>query len=272
MAEFFSTKHIAKNMREYIKAESRRLRLSGVRAKVIVVYTGKGKDLPFYSAFSWADITIVKKYVRSITLAKEIIQSAAADNSVHGITSVGDDSDIKNIRMLSDMVPAEKDVLCKSAYTVASFLRGESHAHIPCRADAVLRMLRYSCVDIKDKTAVVLGTGNEARALCFLLMNSGVCVTLSSFADERAKVLCRNADMLFSFLKRKNAVNSDFVNEKQTIVDLSGSVDIHSVEPYVNAIYTSDENSFSELCSYIAADHVLKSARLSLIRLKSLQG
>ena len=72
VAEYYNTRYIAKDMREYVKAESRRIRLSGVRAKVTVLSTGTPGPLSCLKAFSWADITCVIKKVprRYATLEK----------------------------------------------------------------------------------------------------------------------------------------------------------------------------------------------------------
>ena len=267
MAEYFHTTHIAASAREFVKSESRRIRLAGVRARVVVFSIDAPPVLSALRAFSWADITVKIIRLRGNTesMKAEILKSCA-DSSVHGIIITDPENKCHRILELFDLIPAEKDVLCCGSQALSALLSVGKSAFLPCRTDALLRMLSYADIDLQGKSIFILGDNAEMRSLFLALTNSHACVTLSPTLDEKNASLCRQADILISSLGIPGVITSRCVRDCQTVVDAgffvsdTEDVNIDSVEPYVSAIFSGDDNSFNELCDYIATEHVLTCA------------
>ena len=275
MAEYYNTRYIAKDMREYVKAESRRIRLSGVRAKVTVLSTGTPGPLSCLKAFSWADITCVIKKVRGdMQHWKNAVESAVNDENIHGIIITGNFKSDCERQTVCNMMTAEKDIMCSGALAVASALRCEKNAHIPAMAVAVMQMLRYNDIEYCGKRIMLFGSGNTVRMLGFMLMNAGACVSICASASKCAQKAAADADIIITKQDAPNTINFSFMKEGQIIVDLgkntgangkpTGDVVFRDAEKFVRGIYIDEDNSFSDLTDYILCDHILKNAAAAL--------
>lgn len=274
MAEYYSTRHIAQRQRAYVKAESRRIRLAGVRAKAVVFYKSDSAPMSYLRAFSWADITVLMIKLKKAEDGYSVLQKHISDSSVHGII-IADEGEEKMYAM-RNMLPPEKDILCEGAGAVAAALCSVPGAYKPCFSDAVMRMMRYSAVEYSGKHIALFGVGNTVRALGFMLMNAGSHVSLCPTANAESRRIAERADIIITKLDMPNSINAAFMNEKQIIIDLghntapngkvSGDVVLRDAEKFVKAIFIGQENAFFELADYIAAEHVLRSAAITLIR------
>ena len=261
MAEFYGTKHITEFMRGYVKHESRRIRLGGVRAKAVVFAIDAPPALSCLKAFSWADITVVIKRLNGnlMSIKSEII-NAAFDNSIHGMIITDNTHMFGNITELYDMIPPEKDVLCVGAPAVSAFFKGEGDG--TCTSAAVMKMLDYADVEYKGKTVAIIGKSHDVKVLSYVFMNRSASVFICPEASRETAKICANADILVTWQNKHCSVTSDFVNEHQIVIDLGaeGDCDMNDIEPFVQAVFLGSEQSFPELCDYIAAERVLKCA------------
>lgn len=273
MAEFVSTKHICKTMREYVKRESRRIRLAGVRSKAVVISFGDDKLLSLKKTLSWADVTTVLCRMKENVSMKECksrLGEYAADESVHAIIIEGNPPLKVNLQELYDAIPIQKDIMCRGASAVSAMLCANKGAHMPVYSDAVMRVLRESSTEYVQKQAVLFGNCNEIRMLGLMLMNAGAYVSLCGNIDGEAARLASESDILITMLNRPECMGADFFNERQFIVDLGentnaagitvGDVVFKEAEMFVQGIASARRNDFRELCDYITVEHVLKSA------------
>lgn len=273
MAEFISAKYICERKREYVKSESRRIRLAGVRAKVAVLTFEDCSKHSYKKVFSWADITVViHRFKKSddFESCKRALLIFANDASIHGILISGRPQNGMNIQKLYDLIPIKKDIAARSKGSVAAFLCSTDTCHMPPAADAIMAVLRDNGIAYNQKTVCIIGSGNCARSLAFMLYNGGACVSLNANTNYPACVAAKNSDILISLSETDVLINKDFINDDQTIIDIGhhkdqngivcGSVDIHTAEIFVENIVIFKDSEISLLADYMLAEHVLKSA------------
>lgn len=275
MADFFSTKHITKQLRSCVKQESRRLRLSGVRAKILLLCTSAPCELLCLRAFSWADITtIIKKLPCDSEEWENVIREASTDDSIHGIIIDGRFSTDAQKQKYCDMLPPHKDIMCSGASAIAAALTNAPNAHIPCMAQAIMELMRYCNINCTGKNIMLFGRGNTMRAIAFMLMNAGACVTISPTSQENTIFQSTHSDIIITKQDRPQSITAQYISENQIIIDLGkntgkdsrpcGDVLLHDVEMFIKGIYIPEEDSFYELMDYILCSYVLKSAALYL--------
>lgn len=271
MAEYYTTVHIAHDVREQIKKDSRRIRLGGVRARAVIFSIDAPPVLSCLKAFSWADITTVIRKLRGNTESmKSEILTACADKSMHGVIVTDPKGSCSRINELYDLIPCEKDILCCGAQSLSAVISDDSSAYVPCPADAVIRMLDYADFTPDGKNITLAGKGSEMRTLAYILAGRGANVLLSHDLNASLIPFCKSSELIISAIGRENVLDKKYIRDYQIIFDMGyrisgrGDVDISSVEPYVHALFLNDEPYFTELCDYIAAEHVIRSAERQL--------
>lgn len=274
MAVFLNTKQICAQMREYVKKESRRIRLAGVRAKTVVFIFDDTKTLTFLKAFSWADITTAICRARPQKPALEYLSdivSLSADTKVHGVIIVPPKH--TNIQKLFDSIPVEKDISCRSASAISAMLCRERSAHLPCLAEGVMRILRYYNIEYSAKRVLLLGIHNDMRLLGQILINAGSIVTQTAGLAGDIERIASESDIIISMTNISSSMGKGFFRENQVIIDLglgknsegrAGDACFDEAEKFVEGIFLREDGGFAELTDYILTEHVLKSAAEAL--------
>ena len=270
MAEFLNTRYICAQMREYVKKESRRIRLLGVRAKTAVFIFDDTKPLTFLKTFSWADISTAVCRARPESSALEYMNDIArlsGDPKVHGVIIVPPKH--TNIQTLFDSIPVEKDVSCRSASAISAMLCREKRAYLPCLAEGVMRILRYYNVDYSAKHVLLLGIHNDMRLLGQALINAGSIVTQTTGLAGDIERIASESDIIISMTNTASSMGKGFFRENQVVIDLglgknsegrAGDACFDEAEKFVEGIFLREDGGFTELTDYILTEHVLKSA------------
>ncbi len=120
----------------------------------------------------------------------------------------------------------------------------------PATAGAVMALLDYYEVDVRDKNVAVIGRSRLAGApIAVELEKRGARVHVCHKETRNNAEVCRASDVLVVAAGQIGLVTKDFVNEKQVVIDvginrvwvdgkpkLVGDVDFAEVEPIVKAI------------------------------------
>jgi methylenetetrahydrofolate dehydrogenase (NADP+)/methenyltetrahydrofolate cyclohydrolase len=146
-----------------------------------------------------------------------------------------------------DLVPPIKDVDGLSAESLGRLVRGEP-GHVPCTADAVLRLLARYGVATEGRTAVVVGSSRFVAVPVGLLLartTSGCRVTLVGPDDPTLDTVCRGADLIVSTADRPRLIGAGHVRPGAAVVDagvtrtsdgIIGDVDVDAVAAIAAAV------------------------------------
>ncbi len=156
-----------------------------------------------------------------------VIDGLNNDNDVSGFIVQfplpGDLQDLKP-QILKAMDPA-KDVDGLTAYNMGKLIQGVEYEHLPPATPAgILRLLQFYTIDIKGRTAVVVGQGDiVGKPLSIMLDNRSVTVIRCDISTkpEQLQRHCReDGDLLFTAVGKQNLVTGDMVKPGAVVIDI----------------------------------------------------
>ena len=145
-----------------------------------------------------------------------------------------------------DAIAREKDVDGFHPGNVANLWLGKD-CIVPCTPAGVMRMLDSVGVDLKGKSAVVVGRSNiVGKPMAKLLLDRNATVTIAHSRTADLGAVCRTADVLVVAVGRAGLVTGDMVKPGAVVIDvgmnrnaegkLCGDVDFASAEPVASWI------------------------------------
>jgi methylenetetrahydrofolate dehydrogenase (NADP+)/methenyltetrahydrofolate cyclohydrolase len=166
------------------------------------------------------------------TVSVDLPATADADDVTQAIAALGEDPDVHGIFVqlplpahldldsLLELVPPVKDI---------DGMRPDG-PHAPSTPLAVVRLLERYDVTISARRVVVVG---RVRGIESLLSARGAQVIRT---DDPAPAVCREADILVAAASRPGSIGSEHVRPGAAVVDVTGDVDLASVEAVAGAI------------------------------------
>ncbi len=145
-----------------------------------------------------------------------------------------------------DAIAREKDVDGFHPGNVANLWLGKD-CIVPCTPAGVMRMLDSVGVDLKGKSAVVVGRSNiVGKPMAKLLLDRNATVTIAHSRTADLCAFCRTADVLVVAVGKAGLVTGDMVKPGAIVIDvgmnrnaegkLCGDVDYASAEPVASWI------------------------------------
>jgi methylenetetrahydrofolate dehydrogenase (NADP+)/methenyltetrahydrofolate cyclohydrolase len=175
------------------------------------------------------------------------VEALAHDPTVHGVfVQLPLPPGLREEPVL-DLVPPIKDVDGLSAESLGRLVRGEA-GHVPCTAEAVLRLLARHGVATEGRTAVVVGHSRYVALPIALLLartTSGCRVTLVGPDDPTLDTICHAADLVVSAADRPRLIGAAHVRPGAAVVDagvtrtsdgIVGDVDVDAVAAKAAAV------------------------------------
>jgi methylenetetrahydrofolate dehydrogenase (NADP+)/methenyltetrahydrofolate cyclohydrolase len=111
---------------------------------------------------------------------------------------------------------------------------------IPCTPLGILNILQTNNINISGKNAVIIGRSNlVGKPLASLLLANDATVTIAHSKTKDLKQICKTADILIAAIGRANFVNSDYIKDGATVIDVGinrvegkiiGDIDFESVK------------------------------------------
>jgi methylenetetrahydrofolate dehydrogenase (NADP+)/methenyltetrahydrofolate cyclohydrolase len=253
-ARLIDGKKIAAEIREKIRQEV--LRLQGATGKVPglgAVLVGADPASATYVRTKTKACQEAGIYSRQVTLPGDILQTDLLrrihelnqDPAIHGILVQLPLPSHLEERSILEAVDPRKDV---DGFTFANVGRlVENQAQfLPCTPAGILELLDREGVEIKGKTAVVVGRSEiVGKPVAFLLLHRHATVTIchSRTADLGAET--RRADILVAGVGRPRLIRGDMVKVGAVVIDvginrvegkLVGDVDFESAVQVASAI------------------------------------
>ena len=118
---------------------------------------------------------------------------------------------------------------------------------LPCTPAGVIELLKRSDIQIAGKHCVVIGRSNiVGKPMALLMLRENATVTVCHSKTQDLKGICKSADILIAAVGRPKMINSEYVKEGATVIDvgihrregkkLCGDVDFDDVKDIAGAI------------------------------------
>lgn len=175
-------------------------------------------------------------------------------------------------RDINKYLSIKKDVDACLDLSLASCFLDNDEAFKPCTAESVMRILKYYNIELSGKNVVVLGRSAViGKPVSMMLLKENATVTIVHSKSLDVEKICREADILICATGKMESVTKDYVNSKQTIIDvglnyneakhkLCGDVLFDEVEPLVKNI-TPVPGGVGALTTSILLNHVVKASK-----------
>ncbi|MBQ1525494.1 MAG: bifunctional methylenetetrahydrofolate dehydrogenase/methenyltetrahydrofolate cyclohydrolase FolD [Lachnospiraceae bacterium] len=143
-------------------------------------------------------------------------------------------------------ISPSKDVDGFHPMNVGALSIGEK-GFVSCTPAGIIELLKRSDTEIEGKECVVVGRSNiVGKPMAMLLLKENGTVTVCHSRTKNLKEVCRRADILIVAVGKPRLINSEYVKEGATVIDvgihrmddgkLCGDVDFEDVEPLAKAI------------------------------------
>lgn len=228
-ARVIDGKAVAASLRETVAAEAAKLaREHGFTPGLAVVLVGTDPASQVYvrnkvKTTTAANMKSFEHVLPETTTQGELMALVAklnADPSVHGIlVQLPLPKHLDSQAVVAAIDPA-KDVDGLTPINAGRLASGFA-ALAPCTPVGCVILARSVYPSLEGMNAIVIGRSNlVGRPLVQLLLNENCTVTIAHSRSRDLPALCRNADLLFAAVGRKEMVRGDWVRPGATVIDV----------------------------------------------------
>lgn len=282
MAELLKGKEVVDALNEKLKADVKLLNEKGITPTLGIIRIGeKPEDISYEKGAMKRAETIgieVNNYVfdEKITQNKllKVIFELNQDPGVDGILLFRplpkhiDDTAIRKALL------ASKDVDGITDESMAGVFSGTELGYPPCTPEACMEILNHYQIDLTGKKVAIIGRSlvvGKPAAMMVLQKNGTPTICHTKTTDMPA--ICQDADVLIVAAGKAKAIGADYLNEKQTVIDvginmtedgkLCGDVDFEEAEKIVKAI-TPVPGGVGTVTTSMLMKHVVEAALRTL--------
>lgn len=151
-----------------------------------------------------------------------VVASYNADPAVHGILVQLPLPPHIDERAILDAIDIAKDVDGFHPANIGALaMRGRSPKFVSCTPKGCMVLLERSGIDIKGKTACVVGRSNiVGLPAALLLQNRDATVTMVHSRTPDAAAVCRQADIVIAACGRAEMVTADWIKPGAAVIDV----------------------------------------------------
>ena len=254
MARIIDGKAISQKIKDELKEEVARKKSEGKDACLAVIQVGNDPASTVYVGNKKKACAYIGIDSKSYELPEETTQ----DELLNLIDKLNDDPKITGI-LVQLPVPEHidedtiirrisplKDVDGFHPMSVGALCIGEK-GFVSCTPAGIIKLLKYSDIDIEGKECVVIGRSNiVGKPMSLLLLRENGTVTICHSRTRNLKDVCKRADILVVAIGKPGMINDEYIKDGAVVIDvgihrkadgkLCGDVDFESVEPKCSAI------------------------------------
>lgn len=254
MAQLIDGKAISLKIKDELKEEVAELKKQGKEACLAVIQIG---DDPASSVYV-RNKKVACEYIGIGSLSYELPGTTTQDELIDLVEKLNQDKAVTGILVqlplpktidettVLNKISPEKDVDCFHPMNVGKVSIGEK-GFLPCTPAGVIQLIKRSGIDIAGKECVVIGRSNiVGKPMSMLLLRENGTVTICHSKTQDLKAVCKRADILVVAIGRPKMINSDYIKEGATVIDvgihrmdngkLCGDVDFEDVKDICGAI------------------------------------
>ena len=279
MAEILKGAEVTRSLNEDLARRTRMLREQGTEPVLGIVRLGERPDDLAYERGAMKRAEKVGVTVKQFVFPADMTQDALLeeirkinrDDQIHGVLLFRplppqiDDEAVRN-----ELAP-EKDVDGITDISQAGVYAGtEDKGYPPCTAEACMEILRNYHIPLRGKNAAVIGRSQViGKPVAMMLLRENATVTICHTKTVKMDEICRRADILIAAAGHIGTVTKEFLNPKQTVIDVAinfdeegkmkGDVVFEDAEPVVHSI-TPGPGGVGTVTTSILMKHVVEAA------------
>ncbi len=280
MAEILKGNAVTAAINDRTASAVEELKARGVSPTLCIVRVGERPD----------DLSYENGAVkRAVAVGVEVVKRAfpvdvSEDELIQAINEINTDCSIHGVLMFKPLpkhiyearvcnaLSPEKDMDGITDLSMAGVYAQKPLGYSPCTAQAVIELLDYYGIDLTGKNVTVIGRSLViGKPVSMMLIKKNATVTVCHTKTRYLPAVCRRADILVAAAGKAGMVNSDFVHEGQTVIDVGinwseekqkivGDVDFDSVSPIVSAI-TPVPGGVGGVTTSVLMSHVVEAAK-----------
>lgn len=282
MGTIIKGKPVADKITLEVKEQVEQMKLSGIIPKLKIVRVGKREDDLAYERAA-------VKRMESCGISCDILELPAdikQEEFIFNLKSVNEDAKVHGILLFRPLpkhidenvvkyiISPEKDIDCFNPINAAKVFESDETGFPPCTPSAAMEILKYYNIELKGKSAAVLGRSLVVgKPMAMMLLSENATVTIChSKTSDLAEVTSR-ADILIAAIGKANMIKKNYIKEGATVIDVGINVDeIGSLCGDVDTTDCLEKCEFitpvpagvGSVTTAVLAKHVLKAANLTI--------
>ena len=141
--------------------------------------------------------------------------------------------------------------------------------YAPCTAEAVIKLLEYSDIDVDGKNVTVIGRSNViGKPVSMMLIDKNATVTVCHSHTKNLKDICQRAEILVAAIGRAKMIDYSYISDGTVVIDvgvnvdedgnLCGDTDFESVSKKASLI-TPVPRGVGNITTSVLSEHLLRS-------------
>lgn len=141
--------------------------------------------------------------------------------------------------------------------------------YAPCTAEAVIKLLEYSNIDVDGKNVTVIGRSNViGKPVSMMLIDKNATVTVCHSHTKNLKDICQRAEILVAAIGRAKMIDDSYISDGTVVIDvgvnvdedgnLCGDTDFESVSKKASLI-TPVPRGVGNITTSVLSEHLLRS-------------
>lgn len=228
MAELVDGKKIAKYILSDLRQQVQELKSAGIYPRLIVVLVGQ-------NAASLSYIRVKQKRAEEIGLKVDVqtypddISQSTLQGAVQGFNSAFSVCGILvqlplpphlDKPLILDSVAPELDVDCLTSGNQEKLIGGQPVAFLPPAAAAIMKILDYYKIDLKNSNILIVGSGDlVGKPLAAIFLNHKINFKLANRYTEDLSELTRNADVVITAVGKPGLITGTMIKTGAVVID-----------------------------------------------------
>ena len=283
MAKILKGTPVAAAMTEKMKTDSDRLRKAGIVPTLAILRVGERDDDLSYERGAMKRAEKAGIEVKNVILPADVpgetffkaLTDLNEDPSVHGILMFRPLPKHLDGEKARKMLAPEKDVDGCTDGSLAGVFTNTPLGFPPCTAEAAMEILHFYDIDIRGKSAAVIGRSLViGRPVAMMLMHENATVTICHTRTPDVPAVTREADIVIAASGQMLSVGKEYLKAGQTVIDvgigwneelskLCGDVKFEEAETIVDGI-TPVPGGVGAVTTAVLCRHVIMAAERSL--------
>ena len=283
MAKILKGAPVAAAMTEKMKTDSDRLRKAGIVPTLAILRVGERDDDLSYERGAMKRAEKAGIEVKNVALPADVsgetffkaLADLNEDPSVHGILMFRPLPKHLDGEKARKMLAPEKDVDGCTDGSLAGVFTNTPLGFPPCTAEAAMEILHFYDIDIRGKSAAVIGRSLViGRPVAMMLMHENATVTICHTKTPDVPAVTREADIVVAASGQMLSVGKEYLKAGQTVIDvgigwneelgkLCGDVKFEEAETIVDGI-TPVPGGVGAVTTAVLCRHVIMAAERSV--------
>ena len=283
MAKILKGAPVAAAMTEKMKTDSDRLRKAGIVPTLAILRVGERDDDLSYERGAMKRAEKAGIEVKNVVLPADVpgetffkaLADLNEDPSVHGILMFRPLPKHLDGEKARKMLAPEKDVDGCTDGSLAGVFTNTPLGFPPCTAEAAMEILHFYDIDIRGKSAAVIGRSLViGRPVAMMLMHENATVTICHTKTPDVPAVTREADIVVAASGQMLSVGKEYLKAGQTVIDvgigwneelgkLCGDVKFEEAETIVDGI-TPVPGGVGAVTTAVLCRHVIMAAERSV--------